>query len=302
QQRVFGAPPAGQRKVVVATNVAETSITIEDIGFVVETGRVREVQYSSESRVAQLVTTFCSQAAATQRRGRAGRRQRGVCYRIYTRAGQERAMREYTTPEIQRTPLEQVCLQAKELGYPDTAALLGEAMDAPEPKEVEGAEELLVAVGACGSAKGALLALGRWMARIPVDLRLAKMLVLGAALGVCFDRVLRLVALMSLRSLYMTAGNRDQIDEARKKAAVAQSDWLADLAILEQCLGAPPKTWPPFVSRMAVSEAKSGIRTLRDTMVQLGLAPRSSGADGPDHGDEVLKALLLAGLSPNIAR
>ncbi|KAJ1730964.1 helicase, partial [Coemansia biformis] len=306
QRRVFGAPPAGRRKVVVATNVAETSITIEDIGFVVDTGRVREVQYSAESRVAQLVTTFCSQAAATQRRGRAGRRQKGVCYRIYTRAGQERTMQEYTTPEIQRTPLEQVCLQAKALGYPDAWGLLGGAMDAPEPKEVEGAEELLVAVGACGSAKGALLALGRWMARIPVDLRLAKMLVLGAALGVCFERVLRLVALMSLRSLYAAAGNRELIDEARRQTGSAQSDWLADLAILEKCLDAPPWAWPPFVSRIAVSEAKSSIRTLRETMAQLGLAPsgKGSGKGGGsgDHGDEVLKALVLAGLSPNIAR
>ncbi|KAJ2784527.1 helicase [Coemansia javaensis] len=305
QQRVFGAPPRGQRKVVVSTNVAETSITIEDIGFVVETGRVREQQYSAESRVARLVTTFCSQAAATQRRGRAGRRQRGVCYRVYTRAAQARVMPEYSTPEIQRAPLEQVCLQAKDLGYADTWALLGAAMDAPAPADVDSAERLLVAVGACDRAKGPLLALGRWMARISTDLRLAKMLVLGAVLSPDIDRVLRLVALMSLRSLYQSSADRDQVAEARSAAAGAtQSDWLADLAILERCLASPPKTWPPFVSYMAVSEARATIRTLRDNMAQLDLVPRrpAGAASGAGDDGEVLKALLLAGLSPNIAR
>ncbi|KAJ1876768.1 helicase, partial [Kickxella alabastrina] len=119
QRRVFDRPPKGSRKVVVATNVAETSITIEDIGFVVDSGRVREACRDAHSGIARLATRFCSQAAATQRRGRAGRMQRGTCYRVYTRQTLA-AMREHAEPEILRTPLEQVSLQAKALGHSDS--------------------------------------------------------------------------------------------------------------------------------------------------------------------------------------
>ncbi|KAJ2581272.1 helicase, partial [Coemansia sp. RSA 1836] len=105
QRRVFAKPskPEQGRKVVVATNIAETSITIDDIGFVVDSGRVRELRHDHQTRVARLTTVLCSQAAAAQRRGRAGRTQPGVCFRMYTRAIHER-MPLHADPEILRSP------------------------------------------------------------------------------------------------------------------------------------------------------------------------------------------------------
>ncbi|KAJ1952324.1 helicase, partial [Dipsacomyces acuminosporus] len=239
QRRVFGPPPrSNMRKVVVATNVAETSITINDIGFVIDSGRVREVQHDQESRISKLITTFCSQAAATQRRGRAGRIQKGVCYRLYSRLTESKVMPEYTMPEIQRTPLEQVCLQAKALGHPDSRAFLDRALDPPDVKLTANAENLLVAMGACTKFAGPLSSLGKFMADIPVDLRLAKMLVYGAVFGV-LESTLALVSLMAAdKSLFMAPyEKRDQAREARMKFANGQSDWLADLKAYQECLG-----------------------------------------------------------------
>ncbi|KAJ2440598.1 helicase, partial [Coemansia sp. RSA 2440] len=301
QQRVFGRAPNGQRKIVVSTNVAETSITIEDIGFVIDSGRVREVRMDHVSRVARLITTFCSQAAAMQRRGRAGRRQRGTCYRVYTRRGQDRVMPPHTMPEILRTPLEQVCLQTKDLGYPDTRQFLDGALDAPDAKAVDSAERLLVAVGACERVNGPLAGLGRLMAQIPLDLRLSKTLIFGAMLNV-LERTLRVVAIMALdRPLFSSSfATRDSARNSRMQCAMGRSDWLADLCALERSLQADR---PDCVSPVLVREARNNIRTLRQCVDQLGLVPTDPAPAMPEAEElRVLQAVITAGLSPNIAR
>ncbi|KAJ2367536.1 helicase [Coemansia sp. RSA 2610] len=303
QQRVFGRAPHGRRKVVVATNVAETSITIDDVVFVVDSGRVREVRMDHGARLARLVTAFCSQAAATQRRGRAGRAQRGVCYRLYTRAALSRVMPAQAAPEILRAPLEQVCLQAKALGYDDASGLLAQVLDPPDAAAVAGAERMLVAIGACSQPRGPLLALGRLLAQIPLDLRLAKALVFGSILGM-LERTLRVVALMALdRPLFATAPDaRDTARAVRLQcvpSARAQSDWLADLRAFERCVGGERLE---CVSAVAVREAKDSVKTLRRCVRDLGL---DGSADVSLDGDEelrVLKAVVLAGLSPQLAR
>ncbi|KAI8320578.1 P-loop containing nucleoside triphosphate hydrolase protein [Martensiomyces pterosporus] len=310
QRRVFGPPPKqGMRKVVVATNVAETSITINDIGFVIDSGRVKEVRHDQESRISRLQTTFCSQAAATQRRGRAGRIQKGVCYRLYSRLTESRVMPQHTMPEIQRTPLEQVCLQAKALGHADSQAFLNRALDPPDAKSTEAAERLLVAVGACTAVAGPLSSLGRFMADIPVDLRLAKMLVYGAVFGV-LESALVLVSLMAAdKPLFMAPfEKRDQARSARMRFAREQSDWLADLAAFQECAGkggggksARLFCADNFISPSVVRDVKSNIRMLRECVEHTGLL-ENSGSEERGDSSMVLKAILFAGLSPNIVR
>ncbi|KAJ2850269.1 helicase [Coemansia brasiliensis] len=307
QQRVFARPSRpDQRKVIVATNIAETSITIDDIGFVVDCGRVREVRYDHVTRVARLVTAFCSRAAATQRQGRAGRIQRGKCYRIYTRFTEEHEMPQQATPEILRLPLEQVCLQTKALGHADSQAFLQDALDPPPALAVRSAESLLVSMGACQYPQGPLLALGQLMSEIPLDLRLAKTLLLGAIFNL-HERALRLVSLMALdRPLFAAGSSLDQREAVRNMRircapAMALSDWLADLAVFERCLR---DDMPAGVSRVALREAKSSVKQLRRCLDRLGLAPDKSADGDMDEGQQlnVLRAVLLAGLSPNIAR
>ncbi|KAJ2656320.1 helicase [Coemansia sp. RSA 1200] len=327
QRRVFGAPPRGLRKVVVATNVAETGITVADIGFVVDAGRARVVRFDHRTRIARLTTVFCSQAAATQRRGRAGRVREGVCYRLYTRETEQQMMPPHEDPEIRRAPLEQACLRAKAVGYDDAAALLAQMLDPPESAAIDSAQTLLVAVGACDAPQGQLTALGRLMAQLPLDLRLAKMLVVGALLG-ALDAALPLVALMSLDrplvasgSMSTTASPSQDSKDLRTHCAppLARSDWIADLAVYLRCASSNSKgdgsssrsaNLPPGVSSAAIREVKRSIKTLHQCIEQTGLVsakrnqmqrPNRSVFSGLDD-IMVLKAIILAALSPNIAR
>ncbi|PIA13479.1 P-loop containing nucleoside triphosphate hydrolase protein [Coemansia reversa NRRL 1564] len=303
QQRVF-QNSNGQRKVIVATNVAETSITVEDVCFVIDSGRVRELRIDPNSRVARLTTVFCSQAASTQRRGRAGRVQNGVCFRLYTRDIMERLMPAYGDPEIQRAPLEQVCLQAKALGYSDASDLLSQTLDPPDDSSVLAAERLLVIMGVCENVRGPLLALGRILARIPTDLRLAKMLVIGTVLGLG-ERALRLAALVGLdRSLYAISSLPDARAQLRAlrlqtQPNSAMSDWLADLSVFERCLE-NPAYGAGCVSATALRNARTSMQMLRRSLIELGLLDEIKSADNVE--PSVMRAVLLAGLSPNIAR
>ncbi|KAJ2077672.1 helicase [Coemansia sp. RSA 988] len=304
QQRVFQSA-SGQRKVIVATNVAETSITVEDVCFVIDSGRVRELRVDPHSRVARLATVFCSQAASTQRRGRAGRVQHGVCFRLYTRAMMKRLLPMHGDPEIQRAPLEQVCLQAKALGYSDSDDLLSQALDPPAAASVAAAERLLVVMGICERVRGPLLALGRLLARIPADLRLAKMLVIGTVLGLG-DRALRLAALVGLdRSLYSISSQPDARAQLRTlrlqtQPNSAMSDWLADLAVFERCLETP-SYGAGCVSTTALRNARASMHMLRRSLIELGLVDEQQQTDSTIE-PAVMRAVLLAGLSPNIAR
>ncbi|KAJ2731273.1 helicase [Coemansia sp. BCRC 34962] len=303
QRRVFRAAAKGERKVVVATNIAETSITIDDVGFVIDAGRVRELRHDHGACVARLTTVLCSRAAADQRRGRAGRTQRGVCYRLYTRRLFEN-MPAHGDPEILRSPLEQVCLRVKALGYGDPRVLLESALDPPPMAAVTASERLLVAVGASTGEFGALTALGRFIADIPVDLRLAKILVYGALVGALED-ALMVVALMALdKPMYV--GDREQVRQARMQFSndshrSGLSDWLADLAALKHVMltAVGKKACLDLcVSPAAIREIKSSVRQLRDSLKATGLVESAGVAPGP----MVLKALVCAGLVPNIVR
>ena len=112
QRRVFSSAPRGKRKVVVATNVAETSITIEDIVAVIDCGKVKETSFDPQNNMVKLEEVWASRAACKQRRGRAGRVQAGVCYKLYTRNA-EAKMAERPEPEIRCVPLEQLCLSVR---------------------------------------------------------------------------------------------------------------------------------------------------------------------------------------------
>ncbi|KAJ1720052.1 helicase, partial [Coemansia erecta] len=312
QRRVFARPADGRRKVVVATNIAETSITIDDVGFVVDCGRVREAVRDAASGISRLATRFCSHAAATQRRGRAGRVAAGTCIRVYSRATLAQAMPAHGEPEILRVPLEQTCLQVKALaGHGDAGVFLARMLSPPAADAVARAERLLALVGACPAPRAPLTALGRVLAAVPADLRLAKLLVYAAAFGV-LARALPLAALMACdRGLFHAPPDERPAMRAERlrfyagaPGPAALSDWLADLRAYEhQAAGRQPPL--RHVSRAAVREVKAHVRTLREALRLAGLADPASAAAAPAStpgSDAVLRALVFAGLSPSIVR
>jgi ATP-dependent RNA helicase DHX36 len=112
QRQVFQKPPIGTRKVILATNIAETSLTIEDVAFVIDTGRAKEKSYDPHLKTSTLQESWISQASAKQRRGRAGRCKAGVCFHLFSKR-RHASMRPFVESELIRTPLEEICLQCK---------------------------------------------------------------------------------------------------------------------------------------------------------------------------------------------
>lgn len=190
QSRIFKNAPPGKRKVIVSTNVAETSITVDDVVHVIDTGRVKETRFDPISSVQRLVEDWNSLAGSRQRRGRAGRTKPGYCWRMYSRYQEESVIPKYTTPEILRTPLASLVLQVKALrGRQDVVRFLGGALDAPDVQAIHEALQTLQDLGAIEESSSIsaqatstpitastadLTPLGRNLALLPLDLRLGK--------------------------------------------------------------------------------------------------------------------------------
>ena len=223
QREIFDSPPAGVRKIVLATNIAETSITIDDVVHVVDAGKSKEKTYDALNNMACLTPSWTSKASAHQRRGRAGRTRPGVCYRVYTRA-QHAAMADHAAPELLRTPLEELCLTIKSLGLGSAAAFVAKALEPPEERSVRNALALLTDIGAL-DADERLTPLGEHLAALPVDPRVGKMLVVAAALG-CLSPALTIAAGMAYKAPFvLPLEKKHQADAARRAlAADTRSD------------------------------------------------------------------------------
>lgn len=231
QRRVFTPAPRGKRKVIVATNVAETSITIEDIVAVIDCGKVKETSFDPQSNMVKLEEVWASRAACKQRKGRAGRVQAGVCYKLYTRNA-EAKMAERPEPEIRRVPLEQLCLSVRAMGIADIAAFLASALTPPETLAVEGAVELLRRMGALDGDE--LTALGRHLSMIPADLRCGKLMVYGAIFG-CFEACLTIAAILTIKSPFLSPqSKREESKTARLSFGPGQGDLICDLRAYEE--------------------------------------------------------------------
>ncbi|KAL5000309.1 P-loop containing nucleoside triphosphate hydrolase protein [Aspergillus recurvatus] len=228
QRRVFQRPPKGKRKVIAATNVAETSITIEDIVAVIDTGRVKETSYDPKDNMVRLQEVWASQAACKQRRGRAGRVRAGTCYKLYTRKA-ESSMPQRPDPEIRRVPLEQLCLSVRAMqGIDDVASFLANTITPPESIAVEGALNFLHRVGALDHDR--LTALGRHLSIIPADLRCAKLMVYGSIFN-CIDAAITIAAILTVKSPFVSPRERrEEANAARVAFSKGDGDLLTDLS------------------------------------------------------------------------
>ncbi|CAB9508133.1 DExH-box ATP-dependent RNA helicase DExH1 [Seminavis robusta] len=183
QRKVLSRPPTGIRKIVLATNLAETSLTIDDISFVVDSGRAKEKSYDPHLKTSTLQPTWISAASAKQRKGRAGRVKRGVCFHLFSQR-RHQSMRPFVDSELLRTPLEEICLQTKQL-FPscDIPAFLAKAMSAPHARSISNALELLVDLGAMQPETNNLTDLGECLAMLSLEPRVGKMVVWSYLLG-----------------------------------------------------------------------------------------------------------------------
>ncbi|KAJ3167494.1 ATP-dependent RNA helicase dhx29 [Geranomyces variabilis] len=195
QAKVFQRAPKGQTKVVLATNIAETGITIPDVTVVIDTLRAREVQFDRKRNVTRLTEILISKANAMQRRGRAGRVREGVCWHLVTRKQWGR-LPSYRPPEMVRVPLEEVCLRVRACRFEGpVVAILNGCVDAPPEKNIFHAVESLTRLNAFTSDER-LTPLGQKLCHLPLDVRLGKMLLTACALQ-CVDPVLTIAAVLS---------------------------------------------------------------------------------------------------------
>ncbi|CAK9107515.1 unnamed protein product [Durusdinium trenchii] len=192
QKQIFQSPPEGQRKVVVATVLAETSITVEDVVYVIDPGRSRTTFFNEQTMISALRTVWYSKANGFQRRGRAGRCRPGVWYRLYT-SMQWDAMEEYELPEMLRSPLEELCLEVASLGLGVPEEFLQEAISPPRAEVLQHAVELLQRLGAVEGRGETVTPLGAKLAKLQVHPMLAKLLLLAAPFR-CFDMMLTICA------------------------------------------------------------------------------------------------------------
>ncbi|EGN98639.1 hypothetical protein SERLA73DRAFT_107710 [Serpula lacrymans var. lacrymans S7.3] len=228
QNRVFEIPPPGVRKIVIATNIAETGITIPDITCVIDTGKHREMRFDEKRQISRLVETFVAKSNAAQRRGRAGRVQSGLCYHLFTKTRHDTQLAENPLPEMMRLSLSDLALRIKimkvNLGS-SIEEVLSQAMDPPVSVNVQRAISALVEVRALTPSED-ITPMGRLLSKLPTEVHLGKFL-LTAALFRCLDPALTIAAALNSKSPFVTPfGMEQEADIAKKTFRTENSDFL----------------------------------------------------------------------------
>ncbi|PQE05689.1 hypothetical protein CJF31_00004429 [Rutstroemia sp. NJR-2017a BVV2] len=300
QSKIFEPTPDGARKVVLATNIAETSLTIDGIVYVIDPGFVKENIYNPATGMSKLVAVPCSRASANQRSGRAGRVGPGKCFRLYTKWAFMNEMEESTTPEIQRTNLNSVVLLLKSLGINDLLEF--EFMDPPPTETLIGALNQLFALQALNH-QGELTKMGRQMAEFPTDPMLAKSILAADKLG-CVEEVLSIVSMLSEASalFFRPKDKKIHADSARARFTVKDGgDHLTLLNIWNQWVDSDfSYVWAKenFLQQRSLTRA----RDVRDQLAKLcERVEVTLSTCGASDLPPIQKA-ITAGFFPNAAR
>ncbi|TPX37466.1 hypothetical protein SmJEL517_g00761 [Synchytrium microbalum] len=332
QARAFERPAENAVKIVIATNVAETSITIDDIVYVIDCGKMKETRFDPSKGMASLEACWVSKANATQRRGRAGRVSTGSCFHLFTSHRFEHQLLAQQDPEIKRTPLEQLCLRIKVLPFLSgkVADILSKIIEPPSVEGVAHAVSTLRVLRALNKDES-LTPLGFHLAKLPVDVRIGKLILFGSIFG-CLDRVLTIAAALSHQSPFMAPFEKRDIAGERKKGfSLGSSDHLTVLVAYEEWIKARQSgkdkdfLWYNFLSGKTLSMIAGIKRQLLELLSEIGFAPsglyvrdveRRGGrnSDGVSEAlqntqyvarsdnTSLIKALLISGLYPNVVK
>ena len=322
QQEVFNPTPPGCRKIILATNIAETSITIPDVKYVVDTGKCREKQYDQVRRITKLQCTWISKSNSKQRAGRAGRVQNGHYYALFSRERFE-SMRAIGLPEILRSDLQETCLAIRAQAFKSPIrAFLAQAIEPPAPVAVDASVLNLQALGALTEAEG-ITALGRVLASLPVHPSLGKMIVLGVVFR-CLDPMILLGAAAEERPLFVNPIEDRQSAQAAKMSFVqgTGSDHIALLNAIRETRYIRNQDGDAamysfarsnFIHVGAFRAIDNTARQIEEVLVEAGLIPSTPPAQRRNfqYGDPrlnqnsdsvpIIKALMVSGMFPNIA-
>ncbi|KNA12189.1 hypothetical protein SOVF_127160 [Spinacia oleracea] len=306
QRLIFDRPPEGVRKIVLATNMAETSITINDVVFVVDCGKAKETSYDALNNTPCLLPSWISKAAARQRRGRAGRVQSGECYHLYPKCVYD-AFSDYQIPELLRTPLQSLCLQIKSLDLGGVSEFLSKALQPPEPLSVQNAIDFLKVIGALDENEN-LTVLGQNLSVLPVEPKLGKMLILGAIFK-CLDPVMTVVAGLSGRDPFMTPFDKKDLAESAKAQFSGRefSDHLTLIRAYEGWKHAERQQsgyeycWTNFLSSQTLRAIDSLRKQFFSLLKDTGLVDTDNESRNKwSHDEHLVRAIICAGMFPGV--
>ncbi|XP_076947486.1 DExH-box ATP-dependent RNA helicase DExH7, chloroplastic isoform X2 [Bidens hawaiensis] len=343
QKKVFLRPPDDIRKIIIATNIAETSITIDDVVYVIDCGKHKENRYNPRKKLSSMVEDWISRANARQRRGRAGRVKPGICFCLYTRYRFEKLMRPFQLPEMLRMPLVELCLQIILLSLGRIMPFLQKALEPPTEEAITSAISLLYEVGAVEGDEE-LTPLGHHLAKLPVDVLIGKMMLYGGIFG-CLSPILSISAFLSYKSPFIyPKDERHAVERAKLAILTDKSGGTNDVDNADRqsdhlIMMIAYKKWDKILRENGSNAAErfcksyflssSVMYMIRDMRVQFGTLladiglielPRNYQIGGKwkekldswfsdtsqtfnvySNHSSVVKALLCAGLYPNVA-
>ncbi|KAK8738267.1 hypothetical protein OTU49_004134, partial [Cherax quadricarinatus] len=311
QREVFDRPPKGVRKIVLATNIAETSITIDDIVYVVDGGFIKMKNYDKEANVTTLLPQWVTLANARQRRGRAGRVQAGICYHLFTRA-REQALDEYPLPEIQRSRLEEIILHIKILRLGSVKPFLLEVMMPPDPSVVGVSLQMLRAINALDESEN-LTPLGFHLARLPVDPLTGRMLLMAAIFS-CVGPILTVAASLTFKDPFIIPLGKEKIvDEVKRRLnRGAKSDHLLVVTVYDNweraCQYGNERQYcrDNFLSSAVLHQLKNFRKQFMSLLYEHKFVntcnPRAGEVNRNSENLALVRAIITAGLYPNVAR
>ncbi|XP_073070244.1 putative ATP-dependent RNA helicase DHX57 isoform X2 [Manis javanica] len=333
QQAVFVKPPVGVTKIIISTNIAETSITIDDVVYVIDSGKMKEKRYDASKGMESLEDTFVSQANALQRKGRAGRVASGVCFHLFTSHHFHHQLLKQQLPEIQRVPLEQLCLRIKilEMFSPhNLQSVFSRLIEPPHTDSLRASKIRLRDLGAL-TLDEKLTPLGYHLASLPVDVRIGKLMLFGSIFR-CLDPALTIAASLAFKSPFVSPWDKkEEANQKKLEFAFANSDYLAllqaykgwQLSMREGMRASYNYCRQNFLSGRVLQEMASLKRQFTELLSDIGfvkeglrardIEKRAQGGDGilDATGEEansnaenpkLISAMLCAALYPNVVQ
>ncbi|XP_066565587.1 ATP-dependent DNA/RNA helicase DHX36 [Amia ocellicauda] len=313
QTQVFKRPPLGVRKIVIATNIAETSITIDDIVHVIDGGKIKETNFDIQNNISTLTAEWVSLANAKQRKGRAGRVQPGKCYHLYN-ALRNSLLDDYQLPEIMRTPLEELCLQIKILKLGRIASFLRKALDPPSESAVQLAVTHLIELNALDKNEE-LTPLGFHLARLPVEPHIGKMILFGALLS-CLDPVLTIAASLSFRDPFVIPLGKEKVADTKRKVlsknsksdhlTIVNAFWGWEEAKRRGYKAERDYCWENFLSANTLQMLHNMKAQFAEHLLAAGFVrsknPKDPNSNINSDNEKLIKAVICAGLYPKVAK
>ncbi|XP_018048888.1 PREDICTED: ATP-dependent RNA helicase DHX36 isoform X1 [Atta colombica] len=310
QKLIFKEPSHGVRKIIIATSIAETSITIEDVVYVIDCGKIKYSKFDLNKNIQTLEPEWVSLANAKQRRGRAGRVKSGECYHLYTKA-REMTFDHYPLPEMLRTRLEEVILQIKILQLGRVKEFLSTVMDPPDLKAIDLSLDLLETLNALDKDE-TLTPLGYHLAHLPLDPRTGKMILWGALFS-CADPIFAIAASLTFKdAFYCPLGQEEMANKKKLELSMEQcSDHIALAEALRRYEVARQRGnarqfcreyFLSFNTLKLLSEMKAQFAQYLCEMKFLDSEnPSHVGSNKNSDNIALIKAIVCAGLYPNIA-